>query len=104
MGRCQEQPMYMRPHTKHTKFRRAIAQAVKGVYLVGFAHAQHTLLLELELAHQVAVGAVDAHGAPMVHIDLANDQVVDAGHNLPSIHVPGITIGCRCTVDLGYHS
>jgi hypothetical protein len=51
---------------------------------VGLAHAQDTLLPKLELADETAGGAVDAHDATVVHIYLADDQVVDARHHLPS--------------------
>ena len=49
---------------------------------MGLMPAQEALLLEFELAGHSSGGAGDAHDAAVVHIDLADDQVVDAGHHL----------------------
>ena len=49
---------------------------------MGLAVAQPGVLLEAQLAGQAGRAADDLHGAPVVHVDLPDDQVVDAGHHL----------------------
>lgn len=50
--------------------------------LVRLTHAQHALLLELEAADEARGAAGDAHGAAVVNVELADDEVVDAAHHL----------------------
>lgn len=69
-----------------TPFTLAARLQSESAYLMCFSVAHYALLAELQLAHKAAGRAVDAHGASVIHIDLSNDQIIDAGHHLPITH------------------
>lgn len=65
------------------------------------AIAQPGVLLEAQLARQAGRAADDVHGAPVVHVYLPNDQVVDAGHHLRRQAGPtGGAVSCNAPVEI----
>jgi hypothetical protein len=48
-----------------------------GPHLVGLLQAEQALLLEPQLAHQPRCTAMDFHNAPVVDVQLPDNQVVD---------------------------
>ena len=65
-----------------------------GTRLVSLMPAEKALLPEFQLADHSSGGTRDAHDTAMVHIDLADDQVIDAGHHLHAFQL-ALTLATR---------